>query len=257
MPTRLPPQAEIPPHFPPVTHPTVLVSGGSRGIGRAICLEFGRAGWRVGVHYRLRQEDAERTAASIKDSGGEGYPYCADIRDAQQVQAMVRAVVARWGRLDVMVCSAGLASSALLIRLRPEQWADTIETNLTGTFHCLKAAGAVMVAQREGSVIVVSSFAGVRGRTGQAAYAASKAGLLGLVKTAALEWGPHNVRVNAVLPGWHRTELSGSAMPDADVTGDHVLGRLADLSEVVRTVYHVALLKDASGQVWNLDSRII
>lgn len=237
--------------------PTVLVTGGSRGIGRAICLAFGHAGWRVGVHYRVRREEAERTIAMVKDLGGDGRGFQADIREAQKVQAMVEEYVAHWGGLDVMVCNAGQASDGLLLRLHPEQWAATIDTNLTGTFHCLQAAGNVMIRQHRGSLVVVSSFAATRGQAGQTAYAASKAGLLGLVKTAAKEWGQHNVRVNAVLPGWHRTDLSAQAIPPADGLHDHVLGRTCDLGAVARAIYHLALLEDASGQAWNLDSRIM
>lgn len=237
--------------------PTVLVTGGSRGIGRAICLEFGRRGWRVGVHYRERRDEAGKTAAMIKDGGGKTALYQADIRHAGQVQAMVQDFVACWGRLDVLICNAGQAVSSLVLRLRPEQWADVIETNLTGTFHCLRAAGPVMLAQREGSVLVVASFAGFQGRAGQAAYAASKAGLLGLVKSVAREWGPHNVRINAVCPGWHQTGLSEASLPGSDELAEHVLGRFVDLESVARSVCHLALLRDASGQAWNLDSRIL
>lgn len=240
-----------------VTRPTVLVTGGSGGIGRAICLEFGQAGWRVGVHYRERKEDAARTAATITAHGGEGISYQADIGDARQVEAMVQEFVSRWRRLDVLVCNAGQATSGLVLRLRPDEWRAVIETNLTGTFHCLKAAASHMLAQGDGSVIVVSSFAGVQGRAGQSAYAASKAGLLGLVKTAAREWGCSNVRVNAIFPGLHRTELSESALSRAAGMEDHVLGRSPDLHAVARSVYQLALLKDVSGQVWNLDSRLI
>ncbi|HET8580690.1 MAG TPA: SDR family oxidoreductase [Nitrospiraceae bacterium] len=240
-----------------IVRPTVLVTGGSRGIGQAICLEFGRAGWRVGVHYRERKEDAARTAATVTANGGEGFSYQADIGDARQVEAMVQEFVTRWGRLDVLVCNAGRATSGLVVRVRPDEWKAVIETNLTGTFHCLKAAASHLLAQGSGSVIVVSSFAGVQGRAGQSAYAASKAGLLGLVKTAAREWGRSNVRVNAIFPGWHRTELSEPALLSVDGFENHVLGRSPDLDAVARSVYHLALLKDVSGQVWNLDSRMI
>jgi 3-oxoacyl-[acyl-carrier protein] reductase len=240
--------------------PVVLVTGGSRGIGRAICLEFGRAGWRVGVHYRERRQEAEGTVDLVKHAGGEAIAYPADIRDAAQVRAMVKDVATRWGRLDVMICNAGQAASGLVLRLSPDQWSSLIETNLTGTFHCVQAAGDVMQVQGDGSVLVLTSYAGLQGRPGQAAYAASKAGLLGLVKTTAREWGCHNIRINAVCPGWHRTDLSGSALPDpAEGAGpaDHVLGRFVDLNEVARSIYHLALLQDISGQVWNLDSRIL
>lgn len=246
------------PYSPPsaLTHRTVLVTGGSRGIGRAICLAFARAGWRVAVHCRQRQDEAQGTVALIKEIGGEGSVYRADIRDGGQVETMVRDIAARWDQLDVMVCNAGQASSHLALRAPPEEWTATIETNLTGTYHCLQAAGRSMLPRRNGSVLVVGSLAGIQGRRGLSAYTAAKAGLLGLVKTAAREWGADNVRVNVVFPGWHRTELSGSAMPDTTGLADHVLGRDADLAGIARAIYHLALLEDASGQVWNLDSRI-
>lgn len=239
------------------TSPTVLVTGGSRGIGRAICLEFGRAGWRVGVHYREREKEADQTAAAVRRDGGQAVTCRADIRDSGQVCAMLTDLVAHWGQLNVLVCNAGVASGHLLLRMNPEEWNVVLETNLTGTFNCVKAAGAQMLSQREGSVIVVGSFAAFHGQPGQAAYAASKAGLLGLVKTAAREWGSSNIRINAVLPGWHLTDMSGSAMHDDHILEDHVLGRSPDLRAVARTIYHLTLLEDVSGQVWNLDSRIL
>jgi 3-oxoacyl-[acyl-carrier protein] reductase len=113
-----------------------------------------------------------------------------------------------------------------------------------------------MLKRRQGSIIVVSSYAGLHGDTGQSAYAASKAGLLGLVKSAALEWGHNNIRVNAILPGRHRTELSGGPMSHDELT-DHTLGRTPDIDDVVRSIYRLAVAEDISGQIWNLDSRIV
>lgn len=179
----------------------------------------------------------------------------ADVRDGKQTQEMVGQLVDRWGRLDAMVCNAGVASGAFVLRVEAEAWATVVDTNLTGTFHCLRAAGSVMVAQRAGAIIVIGSLAGSLGTAGQAAYAASKAGLLGLVKTAAREWGRQNVRVNAVLPGWQKTALAGSAFPD-DELADHALGRTPSLEDLARAVYQAAQRGDSSGQVWNLDSRI-
>ncbi len=239
------------------TPKTVLITGGSRGIGKAICLEFGRAGWRVGVHYRERREDAERTVAEIAGYGAEGIVVQADVRDGGQVAQMVRTLLDRWPQLDVLVCNAGQASNRLLLKMSMAEWQETIDTNLTGTFHCLRAVGAPMITRGRGSIVVVGSFAGIQGQHGQAAYAASKSGLLGLVRTAAREWGSQNVTVNAVFPGWHQTELSGESMPAPSALEDHVLARTPDLQEVARSVYHLAQLRDVSGQVWNLDSRII
>ena len=130
-----------------------------------------------------------------------------------------------------------------------------IETNLTGTFHCLRAMAAPLIRSGGGSIVVIGSHAGFHGSIGQAAYAASKAGLIGLVKTAAWEWGTSNVRVNLLLPGWHRTALSEAALQDDSGWTDHALRRPPSLEEVARTVVHVAERQDVSGQIWNCDSR--
>jgi 3-oxoacyl-[acyl-carrier protein] reductase len=235
---------------------TVLITGGSRGIGRAVCLAFARAGWLVGVHYRDRKAEAEQTVALMAQDGGKAMTYQADIRDPAQVQVMITNVVATYGRLDVMICNAGVSTSHLLVRLTSQQWGDILATNLNGTFHCLQSAGRQMLEQGDGSIVVVSSYAGLHGDVGQSAYAASKAGLLGLVKVAALEWGRHNIRVNAVLPGWHKTELSGDAMPRGEKLEDHLLGRTPSLEGTAQSIYHLASAQDISGQVWNLDSRL-
>lgn len=208
------------------------------------------------MHYRTHAQDATRTAAAVRKHGGAAMLLQADVRDGKQTQEMVAQLVDRWGRLDVMVCNAGVASGALVLRAGAAAWATVVDTNLTGTFHCLRAAGSVMVAQRDGAIIVIGSLAGVQGTAGQAAYAASKAGLLALMKTAAKEWGGQNVRVSAVLPGWHKTALAGEAFPDEAPAG-HVLDRTSSLKEVAHIIYQLALLRDSSGQVWNLDNRII
>jgi len=243
-------------HIPPHIRPAVLITGGSRGIGQAISVAFGEAGWQVGVHCRTRLAEAEQTAGAVKDAGGEAFTLQADLRERSQVETMLDRHLSRCGRLDALICSAGESVSALMLRLRPEQWQSAIETNLTGTFHCLRAAGPLMLKQGEGSIVIISSFAAHQGRSGQAAYAASKAGLLGLMKTAAREWGPGNVRVNAVFPGWHRTDLSHGMVPDGDDLAGHVLLRTGNLKEVARVIVHLVSLKDVSGQVWNLDSRL-
>lgn len=233
----------------------VLVTGGSRGIGRAICLEFGRAGWRVGVHYRERKDEAERTVAEIAACGGQAVTCQADVRQHHDVVTMIDRYANTAGALDVLICNAGIPSSRLLVRLRSEEWDSVMATNLSGVFSCLQAAGRWMVEHGGGSILVVGSYAATQGQPGQSAYAASKAGVLGLVKTAAREWGAANVRVNAVFPGWHPTELTAAAMPIG--FEDHVLRRPPALHDVARSVYNLATLPDVSGQIWNLDSRIV
>jgi 3-oxoacyl-[acyl-carrier protein] reductase len=241
--------------LPETHHPrTVLVTGGSGGIGRAICLAFARAGWTVGVHYCSRAVEAATTLESVRENSPQSTLYQADIRLSKEVQVMLETFVGDHGRLNAMVCNAGIAAGHLVVRHPSEEWTTVIETNLTGTFHCIRAAATAMVPTGGGSVIVMGSYAGAQGDTGQAAYASAKAGLVGLVRTAGLEWGRFNIRINLVYPGLHRTALQPSGSGERSLE-NHLLGRAPNLDEVARTICHLAGLQDLSGQVWNLDSR--
>ncbi len=231
------------------------MTGASGGIGRAISLAFAEGGWYVGLHYHQNKAAAEAARQAVIDAGGTGDLYQADIRRRHDVQQMVEVYCRRIKIPVVFVCNAGVGASRLVVRQPEEEWVQVLATNLTGTFHCLCAMAGPLIARREGSIIVVGSYAGLQGSSGQAAYGASKAGLIGLVKTAALEWGSHNVRVNLVLPGWQNTGLTGEAMPGPDGFKNHALGRSPALAEVTKTVVHLAGLHDVSGQIWNCDSR--
>jgi 3-oxoacyl-[acyl-carrier protein] reductase len=233
----------------------VLVTGASGGIGRAISLAFASAGWSVGIHYHLNKAAAEGTLTQVVAAGGAGVLYEADIRESHAVQQMVEASCCRVPVPSVFVCNAGIGGGHLLLRQREENWAEVVATNLTGTFHCLRAMAPHLLARGGGSIVVIGSHAGFHGAIGQAAYAASKAGLIGLVHTAAREWGAGNVRVNLLLPGWQKTGLSDGAMPEGDNWNSHALGRPPSREEVAKTVLHLAQLNDVSGQVWNCDSR--
>lgn len=233
----------------------MLVTGASGGIGRRLCLAFARDGFWVGVHYCSRREAADDTLAELTAAGGQGALFQADIRSRDDVQAMVDDLQRRRGRLDVLVCNAGIAAGHLVVRCPEEAWQRIIDTNLSGTYRSMTAAAAAMMTGG-GSILVIGSYAGLHGTSGQGAYAASKAGLIGLVQTAAREWGPDNIRVNLVCPGWHPTGLAGEAYPSADRLQDHVLGRLSNLDEVSAAICRLAQLRDVSGQVWNLDSRL-
>jgi 3-oxoacyl-[acyl-carrier protein] reductase len=233
----------------------VLITGASGGIGRAVSLAFAKAGWSIGVHYYQNKAAAEDIIRQIEASGSTGALFQADIRDRQAVQQMVESYSRQVTVPSAFVCNAGIGASQLVLRQGDAAWADVIATNLTGTFHCLQAMAPPLLAQGGGSIIVIGSHAGFHGSIGQAAYAASKAGLIGLVKTAVKEWGPQNVRVNLVLPGWQKTRLSEGSMPETDGWSDHALRRPASVEEVASTVLYLAQLKDVSGQVWNCDSR--
>jgi 3-oxoacyl-[acyl-carrier protein] reductase len=231
------------------------VTGASGGIGRAISLAFAAAGWSVGVHYHRNKAAAEDTLAQVVAVGGTGALYEADIRESRAVQQMVEASCRQVPMPSVFICNAGIGGSHLLLRQHEVDWAEVVATNLTGTFHCLRAMAPPLLARGGGSIVVIGSHAGFHGSSGQAAYAASKAGLIGLVFTAALEWGTGNVRVNLLLPGWQKTGLSEGAMPTDDSWNGHVLGRPPSREEMAKTVFHLAQLNDVSGQVWNCDSR--
>ncbi|MBI3807463.1 MAG: SDR family oxidoreductase, partial [Nitrospirae bacterium] len=235
----------------------VLVTGASGGIGRAISLAFAADGWSVGVHYHRNKAAAEGTLTQVIAAGGAGVLYEADIRESRAVEQMVEVFCRQVPVPSVFVCNAGIGGSHLLLRQREENWAEVIATNLTGTFHCLRAMAPSLLARGGGSIIVIGSHAGFHGSIGQAAYAASKAGLIGLVRTAAQEWGADNVRVNLLLPGWQKTGLSEGAMPANDSWAGHALGRPPSREEVGKTVFHMAQLNEVSGQIWNCDSRYL
>ena len=234
---------------------SVLVTGASGGIGRAISVAFALAGWSVGVHYHRNKTAAEGTFARVVAAGGAGALYQADIREPHAVQQMVDAACRKEPAPSVFICNAGIGGSHLLLRQNEIDWAEVLDTNLTGTFHCLRAMAPPLLARSGGSIVVIGSYSGFHGSIGQAAYATSKAGLIGLVHTAAKEWGPSNIRVNLLLPGWQMTGLSEGAMTEATIAKSHTLGRPPSREEVARTVLHLAQLNDVSGQVWNCDSR--
>ncbi len=171
---------------------------------------------------------------------------------------MVREAVRRWGRLDLLVNNAGVTLDRLLVRTSADQWAEVVETNLTGAFYTLQAAARVMIPKRRGHIVNVASLVGLQGRRGQAAYAAAKAGLIGLTRAAAAELGRYRIQVNALVPGWLPTDL-GQALGGtyrAQIIRANVLGRPTSLSEVAEFVYHLSTMRHVSGQVFHLDSRL-
>jgi 3-oxoacyl-[acyl-carrier protein] reductase len=237
--------------------PTALIIGGSGGIGAAICREFAAARWRVAVHFHRHRDRAEKVLDDLRVSGTDAVLCATDVRRLDETRRMVDGLVSAWGRLDVVVYAAGTASSRLVLRQPVDEWDEIVHTNVTGVFHCLQAAGRHMTERRRGSIVVIGSFAGAQGSAGQAAYAASKAALIGLVRTAAQEWAEARVRVNLALPGWHRTALSEDAMPKPGGFDGHLLGAPPALTDTARAIRHLADLPGVSGQIWNLDSRLL
>ena len=233
-----------------------MVFGGSGIIGRAVAIAFGQRGWTVGIHYHQHQSAAQDTAAIIDKAGGKGYLYQADVAIASQVRDILQDFLHSHKPLNVLVWAVGMSSSALVIKTSPEDWTRTLHINLTGAYHVLQAIAPIFEQQKDGAVILIGSLSGEKGQEGQAGYAAAKAGLIGLMRTVAHEWGFFNIRVNIIFPGWHLSPLSNSGWHSALKTRAHTLHRTPSLESVAASVYHLALSPDVSGQVWNLDSRI-
>ncbi len=191
-----------------------LITGGARGIGKAIGLELGRAGARLAV-ADLLLEQAEETAAEFRKSGMDAAAFAVDVADAGGVEAMVKAVMERYGAIDILVNNAGITRDSLLIRMKESDWDAVIAVNLKGTFNCTKAVARPMMKARGGAIVNIASVVGVMGNAGQANYSASKAGVIGLTKTAAKELASRNIRVNAVAPGYIETEMTRKLSEEA------------------------------------------
>ena len=237
----------------------VIVTGASRGLGREIAIRFGRAGEKVVVNYITHRSDAAAVADEIVHAGGEAFPFQADVKVSAEVQAMIETTVRRFGPLDVLVNNAGIAKDGLLIRMTEQDWDSVVDTNLKGPFLCIRAVADIMSKQQNGHVINVSSISGVLGREGQANYSASKAGLIGLTRACAKELGRYDIKVNAVLPGYIPTDIGGKVQDRIyqRVLKDNALSRVSDPEEVADFIYHLSLMNNVSGQVFNLDSRAV
>lgn len=191
-----------------------VVTGSSRGIGRAIALRLAGEGARVVVNYRGNQAAADEVVREIEARGGQATAVQADVSQPAQAQALIDAAVKAFGRIDILVNNAGTTRDTLIMRMSEEDWDVVLATNLKGAFNCIKAATRPMMRQRYGRIVNITSVAGLAGNEGQANYAAAKAGLVGLTKTVAKELGSRNVTCNAVAPGLVPTDLTASLPPE-------------------------------------------
>jgi 3-oxoacyl-[acyl-carrier protein] reductase len=221
-----------------------LVTGGSRGIGAAISRELGRAGARVAVNYRSGREAAEAIAT---EAGG--IAVGANVGDPGEAQALVEQVESELGDVDVLVNNAGITRDTLIARMSDEDWNEVIDTNLRGAFNTCRAVSRKMLRRRSGAIVNLTSVVGLHGNPGQANYAASKAGIIGLTKALARELGTRGVRVNAVAPGYIDTELTNVLSEDirGAILGNTPLGRLGEPDDVAAAVRF--LLSDAAAFV--------
>ncbi|PID73581.1 MAG: beta-ketoacyl-ACP reductase [Desulfobacterales bacterium] len=189
---------------------TFIVTGGSRGIGRAICRGFAGPDTRVYFNYASNTAAAEETVAAVEAAGGTAAGIPADVTSEEGVAAFFKQVAEETGRVDVLVNNAGITRDALFIRMKEKDWDDVLAINLKGAFICSRAAARIMMKQRFGRIINISSVVGVTGNPGQVNYSASKAGLIGMSKSLARELSSRNITVNVVAPGLIDTDMTRS-----------------------------------------------
>jgi 3-oxoacyl-[acyl-carrier protein] reductase len=219
-----------------------LVTGGSRGIGRAICIELGRQGARVAVNYRERADAAEEVARIIRESGSEAIVVRGDVASPDDAASIVQETVAAFGGLDILVNNAGITRDGLLLRMSEQDWDAVHDTNLRGAFLVTKAALRHLLRSKAGRVVNISSIVGVMGNAGQANYAAAKAGLIGFTRALAREVASRAVTVNAVAPGFIETDITAqlSEKQLAAILPQIPLGRVAKPEEVAPLVAFLA-----------------
>ena len=219
-----------------------LVTGGSRGIGRAICLELAARGALVAVNYKRSADAAEDLVAEITAAGGAAEAFQADVSSADQVQALFKSVLAQRARIDILVNNAGITEDNVIMRLKPKDFDDVIASNLRSAWLCCREAARSMMRKRSGTIINITSVVGIAGNGGQSNYAASKAGMVGITKSLAKELAVRGIRVNAVAPGFVETDMTADLSADLRERAIEAipLGRMGNPQDIAKTVAFLA-----------------
>jgi 3-oxoacyl-[acyl-carrier protein] reductase len=242
-----------------VAEQVAVVTGASRGIGRATALALAAAGAKVVVNYASSSTAADQVVAEIAAAGGEAIALQADVSKSEQVDALLKATLDKWGRIDILVNNAGITRDTLLLRMKLDDWQAVIDLNLTGVFLCTQAASKIMLKQRSGRIINITSVAGQMGNPGQANYSAAKAGVIGFTKTVAKELASRNITVNAVAPGFIATDMTSNLEAEA-ILKFIPLSRYGQPEEVAGMIRFLATDPAAlyiTGQVFNVDGGIV
>jgi 3-oxoacyl-[acyl-carrier protein] reductase len=237
-----------------------IVTGASRGIGRATALALAEEGATVVVNYASSSQAADAVVADITAMGCEAIALKADVGQADQVEALFNTVMEKWGRVDVLVNNAGIARDTLLLRMKQEDWQAVIDLNLTGVFLCARAASKIMLKQRSGRMINITSVVGEMGNPGQANYSAAKAGVIGFTKTVAKELATRGITVNAVAPGFITTDMTADLKVGEEILKMIPLGRYGHPEEVAGLIRFLAADAAAAyitGQVINVDGGMV
>jgi 3-oxoacyl-[acyl-carrier protein] reductase len=227
---------------------TALITGASRGIGRACALDLAKVGVRVALAAR-QVERLEEVAAEVRASGGEAFVVAIDMSDSASIKEAIGKTAKEFGRIDILVNNAGITKDGLALRMKPEDWNSVLQTNLTGAFYCIQQVISPMMRERWGRVVNISSVVGEAGNAGQANYVASKAGLIGLTKSLAQELGSRNITVNAVAPGFIETDMTNTLRDDQKerITQGIPLGRIGRPEDVAAAVRF--LCSDEAGYI--------
>lgn len=219
-----------------------LVTGASRGIGRAIALALAREGAKIIINYKGNEAAALEVQRLIQEMGGKAVCLQADVSSSEQVETMVRQIVEQEGRIDILVNNAGITRDTLIMRMKDEEWSQVIETNLNSAFYCLRAVSRPMMKQRKGKIINISSVVGIHGNVGQINYAAAKAGIIGLTKSAAKELSSRGIMVNAIAPGYIITDMTEKLPHDVKekIAAEIPLGRLGKPEDIANLAVFLA-----------------
>ncbi len=221
---------------------SALVTGASRGIGRSIAIQLAEEGYNIAVNYAGNKEKADAVVEEIKAKGVESFAIQANVANGDEVKAMIKEVVSQFGSVDVLVNNAGITRDNLLMRMKEQEWDDVIDTNLKGVFNCIQKVTPQMLRQKGGSIINLSSVVGAVGNPGQANYVATKAGVIGLTKSAAKELASRHITVNAVAPGFIVSDMTDALSDElkAQMLEQIPLAEFGEDSDIAHTVAFLA-----------------
>jgi 3-oxoacyl-[acyl-carrier protein] reductase len=236
-----------------------IVTGASRGIGRATAVALATEGASVVVNYASSSGAADEVVAQIEAMGGSAIAFKANVANSDEVDALVAAAMEKYGRIDVLVNNAGITRDTLLLRMKLEDWQAVIDLNLTGVFLCTRAVSKIMLKQKSGRIVNITSVAGQMGNPGQSNYSAAKAGVIGFTKTVARELAPRSITVNAVAPGFIATDMTNDLKAEP-ILQMIPLARYGQPEEVAGMIQFLAASPAAAyitGQVFNVDGGMV
>jgi 3-oxoacyl-[acyl-carrier protein] reductase len=245
--------------IPPPETKVALVTGASRGLGRALSLAFSKKKYLLAINFNQSESDAKSLLKEIKNNGGDAALFKADVGNSTQVNSMTASVLEKFGRIDVLVNNAGLVRNKTIAKMTDDEWRDVFRANLDSAFYCTRAIIPIMRNQKGGAILNIVSYIAGRGAVGAANYAAAKAGLVTFTKNTALEESRFHIRANALMPGFHVTEMNKDvwAKYEAEIRKQHLLSQLPERGEMADFAVQLAELTSVTGQVFSFESRIL